>query len=93
MVPLVKSTAPTMPDNFVLEMVHMIDTGGQPELMPSVVHNADLAIALLNLEYSLSEHQQIDYHEEGVSYECQTQSRLTGRDIILKLVARQEVSQ
>ena len=90
MVPLVKSTAPTMPDNFVLEMVHMIDTGGQPELMevmPSVVHNADLAIALLNLEYSLSEHQQIDYHEEGVSYEWQTQSRLTGRDIILKLAS------
>ena len=86
----VKSTVPTLPDNFVLATVHMIDTGGQPELMevmPSLVHNADLAIALLNLEYSLSEHQQIDYHEEGVSYECQTQSRLTGRDIILKLAS------
>ena len=83
MVPLVKSTAPTLPDNFVLEKVHMIDTGGQPELMevmPFLVHNADLAIALLNLECSLSEHQQIDYHEEGVSYKCQTQSRLTGTE-------------
>ena len=90
-VPLVQSTAsPTVPDNLKLEMVYMIDTGGQPELMevmPSFIHNADLAIALLNLEYSLSEHQQIDYHEKGESYKCKTPSRLTGRDIILKLAS------
>ena len=68
----------------------MIDTGGQPELMevmPSLIHNADLAIALLNLEYSLSEHQQVDYHEKGEGYKCKTPSRLTGRDIILKLAS------
>ena len=79
-----------MPDNLKLEMVHMIDTGGQPELMevmPSLIHNADLAIALLNLEYILSEHQQIDYHEKGEPYKRKTPSRLTGRDIILKLAS------
>ena len=72
----------------------MIDTGGQPELMevmPSLIHNADLAIALLNLEYSLSEHQQVDYHERGEGYKRKTPSRLSSRDIILKLVAWQEV--
>ena len=93
MVPLVQSTAsptPTVPDNLKLEMAHMIDTGGQPELMevmPCLIHNADLAIALLNLEYSLSEHQQVDYHEKGEGYRRKTPSRLTGRDIILKLTS------
>ena len=89
MVPLVKSTAPTLQD-LVLEMVHMIDTGGQPELlqvMPSFIHNADLAIALLNLEYSLSEHQQVDYCEEGVAYRRNIPFMVTGRDIILKLAS------
>ena len=92
MVPLVKSTAsaaPTLQD-LVLEMVHMIDTGGQPELlqvMPSFIHNADLAIALLNLEYSLSEHQQVDYHEKGEAYRRKTPFMVSGRDIILKLVS------
>ena len=93
MVPLVQSTAsagPTVPDNLKLEMAHMIDTGGQPELMevmPCLIHNADLAIALLNLEYSLSEHQQVDYYEKGEGYNRKTPSRLTGRDIILKLAS------
>ena len=94
-VPLVQSTAsagPTVPDHLLLEMAHMIDTGGQPELMevmPCLVHNADLAIALLNLEYSLSEHQQVDYHEKGVPYKRKRKikSTLSGRDIILKLAS------
>ena len=92
-VPLLQSTASattTVPDHLLLEMVHMIDTGGQPELMevmPCLIHNADLAIALLNLEYSLSEHQPVDYHEKGEAYNRKTPSRLTGRDIILKLAS------
>ena len=91
MVSLVKSTASAAPKDLV-QMVHMIDTGGQPELlqvMPSLIHNADLAIALLNLEYSLSEHQHVDYHEKGVSYKRKRKikSTLTGRDIILKLAS------
>ena len=95
MIPLVQpraSAGPIVPDHLKLEMAHMIDTGGQPELMqvmPSLIHNADLAIALLNLEYSLSEHQQVDYHEEGVSYKRKRKikSTLSGRDIILKLAS------
>ena len=90
--PLVKltdSAAPTL-QNLVLEMVHMIDTGGQPELlqvMPSFIHNADLAIAVLNLEYGLSEQQQVDYHEEGEAYRRKTPFMVSGRDIILKLAS------
>ena len=93
MVPLVQpraSAGPIVPDHLKLEMAHMIDTGGQPELMevmPCLIHNADLAIALLNLEYSLSEHQQVDYHERGEGYKRKTPSRLSSRDIILKLAS------
>ena len=93
MVPLVQPTAsptPTVRDNLLLEMAHMIDTGGQPELMevmPCLIHNADLAIALLNLEYSLSEHQQVDYHEKGEGYKRKIPSTLSSRDVILKLAS------
>ena len=90
MVPLVQpraSTGPIVPDNLKLEMAHMIDTGGQPELMevmPCLIHNADLAIALLNL---LSELQQVDYHLKGEGYKRKTPSRLSSRDTILKLTS------
>ena len=60
----------------------MIDTGGQPELMevmPCLLHNADLAIALLNLEYGLSELQQVDYHEKGEGYKRKTPSTLSSK--------------
>ena len=93
MIPLVQpraSAGPIVPDNLKLEMAHMIDTGGQPELMevmPCLIHNADLAIALLNLEYGLSELQQVDYHEKGEGYKRKTPSRLSSRDIILKLTS------
>ena len=90
MVPLVQpraSAGPIVPDHLKLEMAHMIDTGGQPELMevmPCLIHNADLAIALLNLEYSLSELQQVDYHKKGEGYRRKIPSTW---DIILKLAS------
>ena len=54
--------------DLVLDLVHMIDTGGQPELMevmPSLIHNANLAMVLINLKYGLNKCQKLDYHEEG----------------------------
>ena len=93
MIPLIQpraSAGPIVPDHLKLEMAHMIDTGGQPELMevmPCLIHSADLAIALLNLEYSLSEHQQVDYHKKGEGYKRKIPSRLSSRDIILKLAS------
>ena len=76
--------------DLMLELVHMIDTGGQPELMevmPSLIHNADIAIVLINLEYGLDECPKINYREKGVGYECQISSHYTARDIILKLAS------
>ena len=77
-------------EEMVLELVHMIDTGGQPELMevmPSFIHNANLALVLVSLEYGLNECPEANYHEEGVRYERQMSSHYTGRDIILKLAS------
>ena len=92
MAPLVKSAAATGPlEDMVLELVHMIDTGGQPELMevmPSLIHNANLALVLVDLRYSLDEYPPVTFHEEGVPHERKFPSRrYTGRDIILKLVS------
>ena len=92
MVPLVQSAAPSSPteDLLLLELVHMIDTGGQPELMevmPSLIHNASLALVLVNLKYGLNEHPPVDCHKSGVPFKREHPSHYTGRDIILKLVS------
>ena len=92
MVPLVKGAVATgPPEEMVLELVHMIDTGGQPELMevmPSLIHNANLAMVLVDLRYGLNECTQANYHVEGKRYERQMSSQyITGKDIILKLVS------
>ena len=69
----------------------MIDTGGQPELMevmPSLIHNVNLAMVLVDLRYGLNECTQANYHVEGKRYERQMSSQyITGKDIILKLVS------
>ena len=90
MVPLVKSTRENLPMDLLLELVHMIDTGGQPELMdvmPFLIHNANLAMVLVNLKYGLNECPPANYHEEGVIYERESPSRYTSREVILKLVS------
>ena len=92
MTPLVKLAAATgPPKDMVLQLVHMIDTGGQPELievMPSLIHNANLALVLVDLRYSLDEYPPVTFHENGVPHERKFPSRrYTGRDIILKLVS------
>ena len=92
MVPLVKSptSVKDLPMDLLLELVHMIDTGGQPELMevmPSLIHNANLAMVLVNLKYGLNECPPIDYHEEGVANKRMSPSKYTSREVILKLVS------
>ena len=95
LVPLVRKPSDSTdasgpPEDLILELVHMIDTGGQPELMevmPSLIHNANLALVLVSLEYGLSECPEANYHIEGVRYERQMSSHYTGRDIILKLAS------
>ena len=80
----------------VLELVHMIDTGGQPELievMPSLIHNANLAMVLVSLEYGLNECPEPFYFEKGKSFTRQMSSHYTGRDIILKLASTLQAKQ
>ncbi|CAI8046573.1 hypothetical protein GBAR_LOCUS25766 [Geodia barretti] len=93
-VPLVTTaTGPTpksLPKDLILELVHMIDTGGQPELMevmPSLIHNANLALVLVDLRYGLDKRPPVDCHEQGVCYKRQFQSQHTSKDVILKLAS------
>ena len=69
----------------MLEIVHMIDTGGQPEMMgvmPSFIHNANLAVLVM---HDLNGCPAISFHEEGVAYNRKLSSQYTGREIVLKL--------
>ena len=89
MVRLVKKSAGSK-CQFLLELVHMIDTGGQPEcmeVMPCLIHNANLAVLVLNLMYGLDEHPPINFHVKGVAYKRKLLSQYTSRQIILKLVS------
>ena len=90
--PLVKKEAKAKApqQDLVLELVHMIDTGGQPELMevmPSLIHNANLAMVLVDLRYTLNEYPPVTFHEKGVPHERKSPSHYNGKDIILKLVS------
>ena len=92
LLPIVKVESSSSPgsehglEEMVLELVHMIDTGGQPELMevmPTLIHNADLALILVNHRMC----PKINFHLEGVCYERQFSSQFTSRDNLLKLVS------
>ena len=89
MVRLVKKTSGSTSE-LLLELVHMIDTGGQPEymeVMPCLIHNANLALLVLNLMYGLDEHFPINFYVKGVAYKRKLLSQYTGRQIILKLLS------
>ena len=77
-------------EEVVLELIHMIDTGGQPEFMermPCLIHNANLAILVVNLLYSLDEHPPIHFHVEGVAYKREMPSQYSTQQMIKKLAA------
>ena len=87
MVRLVKAASGSS-SRFILELVHMIDTGGQPEfmeVMSCLVHNANLAVVVVNLKFGLDEHPPIAFHVEGVAYKRVMPSQHTSRQIIEKL--------
>ena len=74
----------------ILELVHMIDTGGQPEILenlPSLIHHCHLIVLVLNLMFGLDEHPFIDYHEEGVAYKRALPSQFSNRQIMQKLAS------
>ena len=74
----------------ILELVHMIDTGGQPEMLenlPSLIHHCHLIVLVLNLMFGLDEHPSIDYHEEGKAYKRALPSQYSNRQIMQKLAS------
>ena len=90
MVRLVKTAKSSSEVTEMLELVHMIDTGGQPELLesvPSLIHHCHLAILVLNLMFGLDEHPSIDYHEEGKTYKRFSHSQYSNRQIMQKLAS------
>ena len=78
-----RSTEPS-----VLHLLHMIDTGGQPEFMeviPSLLHNSNLTILVLNLAQGLDVYPEIAFYEEGKATKRPNPSSLTNRQIIQRL--------
>ena len=74
----------------ILELVHMIDTGGQPEMLenlPSLIHHCHLIVLVLNLMFGLDEHPSIDYHEKGEAYKRALPSQFSNRQIMQKLAS------
>ena len=75
----------------MLELLHMIDTGGQPEFMesmPSFVHNCHLAVLVLNLMFGLDEYPPVEYHDDkGKAYRRPFPSQYTNRQIIQKVAS------
>ena len=74
----------------ILELVHMIDTGGQPEMLenlPSLIHHCHLIVLVLNLMFGLDEHPSIDYHVEGEAYKRASPSQFSNRHLMQKLAS------
>ena len=72
-------------NTFVVEFLHMVDTGGQPEfieIMPSLIHNSNFTLLVLNLAQSLDEYPPIDFHEGGTAFKRPLPSILTNRQVI-----------
>ena len=74
----------------MLELIHMIDTGGQPEymeMMPHLIHSCHLAILVLNLMFGLDDYPPIQLHEKGIAYNKTLPSQHTNRQVIQKLAS------
>ena len=72
----------------VLELLHMIDTGGQPEfmeVMPCLIHNSDLTILVLDVTKSLDAYPTLSFHEDGTPFKKPILSPRTIRQIIQQL--------
>ena len=72
-----------------VQLLHMIDTGGQPEfmeVMPSLIHNSNLTVLVLNLTQSLDEYPHFTFHEDGTTFTRPLPSAFTNRHVIHQLV-------
>ena len=72
----------------LIELLHMIDTGGQPEfleIMPSLIHNSNLTLLVLNLDQSLDEAVQFAFYENDAPFKRPLPSTRTNRQVIHQL--------
>ena len=79
MVRLVKAPK-SSPILSMLELIHMIDTGGQPEymeMMPHLIHSCHLAVLVLNLVFGLDDYPPMQLYEKGIAYKKALPSHFT----------------
>ena len=72
-----------------LDLIHMLDTGGQPEcmeVMPTLIHNSDLVILVLNLAQGLECYTTPFCAEEETRYEKSTLLQRQNKQIICQLI-------
>ena len=72
----------------LIELLHMIDTGGQPEfmeIMPSLIHNSNLTLLVLNLDQSLDDHPHFAFYEKGTPFKGPLPSIRTNKQVIHQL--------
>ena len=84
-----KPKSEVLPESLRLELIHMLDTGGQPEFMdtmPSLVHNSDLMILVLDLTQDLDDRPIPSLYKNGTRYEKLNVSRRTNKLIIRQLI-------
>ena len=86
MVGLLQSSTASEED-IVLELLHVVDTGGQPEfmeVMPCLMHNSHIVVLVLNLAQPLDAYPQVTFHEEGKAFKHPVRSAITNRQLILQ---------
>ena len=75
-------------ETIIIELLHMIDTGGQPEfmeIMPSLIHNSNLTLLVLNLDQSLDEKVQFAFSENDTLFKKPLPSIQTNRQVTHQL--------
>ena len=73
-----------------LELIQMIDTGGQPEYMvnmPIFILFCHLVFVVFNLLFRVDDFPPMHYHEEGKAFERKLKSPFSNRQIIQKLAS------
>ena len=76
---------PKEPQDYTLEIAFIVDTGGQPEcleVLPTVLHNTNLAILVVDLSRSLDANPQPTMHEKGYKYGKRVPLLCSNRQII-----------
>ena len=74
----------------VIELLYMIDTGGQPEfmeIMPSLIHNSNFTLLVVNLSQSLDEYPSFAYYEDGTPFKQPFPYALTNRQVLHQFVS------